>query len=82
MKIGKALLKELGKKYEPDTMVNRKFERYDLGIKTDHEGNAILLFIGKLGPDQRIKGERFVRVLLRDAEGRIVKDHWDAKGKT
>lgn len=82
MKIGKALLKVLEKTYEPETMVSRKFERYDISFKTDEAGNPILLFMGKLDGNDRIRGERFVRVLVRDPAGRLIKDHWDAKGKT
>jgi hypothetical protein len=82
MKIGEKLLKVLSKKYTPDQMINQKFERYDIGFKTDDEGNPILLFIGTLDQDGKIKGERFARRLVRDQNGGILKDHWDAKGKT
>lgn len=82
MKIGDKLLKVLGKKYAPEQMINQKFERYDISFKTDEEGHPILLFIGQTGKDGKIRGERFARVLIRDKNGQIIKDHWDAKGKT
>lgn len=81
MKIGDKLLKVLNKKYEPDKMICRKFERYDIRFKTDQDGNPILLFIGKLMDTGLIKGSRFSRVLIRDTSGNLIKDHWDAKGK-
>jgi hypothetical protein len=81
MKIGDALLKKLNKKYEPATMVSMKFRDYDMAMKTDEEGNPILLFIGKAGENGMIKGDRYSRRLLKDANGVIVKDHWDYKGK-
>jgi hypothetical protein len=81
MKMGDALLKKLNKKYEPDTMVSIKFKGYDLAMKTDDEGNPILLFIGKAGADGMIKGDRYSRRLLKDANGGIIKDHWDYKGR-
>jgi hypothetical protein len=82
MKVGDKLLKVLSKKYTPSTMVNKKFGRYDLAFKTDEDGNPILLFIGQLDKDDQIKGERFSRVMVRDKEGKLIKDHWDNKGKT
>jgi hypothetical protein len=81
MRIGENLLKKLNKKYEPSTMVNLKFRDYDLALKTDEEGNPILMFIGKADESGMIKGDRYARRLLKDAEGKTVKDHWDYKGK-
>lgn len=81
MKIGDKLLKQLNKKYAPDTMVNQKFGRYDLAFKTDDEGNPVMLFIGNLDEQGRIKGERFSRVMVKDQAGKLIKDHWDNKGK-
>jgi len=82
MKIGEKLLKVLSKKYTPSDMVSARFERYDLAMKTDEEGNAVMLFIGKLNEEGVIKGNRFTRVLIKDPSGKIIKDHWDHKGKT
>lgn len=81
MKVGEKLLKVLNKKYTPATTFPLKFGRYDLVLKTDDEGNAILLFIGEENEDGMIKGNRFTRVLVKDSSGKIVKDHWDNKGK-
>lgn len=81
MKIGESLLKKLSKKYEPSSMVNLSFKGYDLAMKTDEEGNPIVLFIGEAKEDGHIKGDRFARRLLKDKEGNIIKDHWDYKGK-
>jgi hypothetical protein len=81
MKLSEELQKRLGKKYEPSTMVEMKFREKDVAFKTDEEGNAILLFIGRLDEHGNIKGERYARTLKRDREGRIFKDHWELKGK-
>jgi hypothetical protein len=62
-------------------MVEMKFKGSDVTFKTDEEGNAILLFIGKTLPNGKIKGMRYTRVLRKDANGVVVKDHWDLKGK-
>jgi hypothetical protein len=82
MKIGEKLLKVLGKRYPAGQMIHQKFERYDISFKTDEEGNPVLLFIGRADANGRINGERFTRVLIKDKSGQIIKDHWDAKGKT
>ncbi|WP_439555451.1 hypothetical protein [Dyadobacter sp.] len=81
MKIGDKLLKQLNKKYAPETMVNQKFGRYDLAFKTDDEGNPVMLFIGNLDEQGRIKGDRFSRAMVKDQAGKLIKDHWDNKGK-
>lgn len=81
MKMGEELSKKLSKKYEPSAMVNLQFKGYDLAVKTDDEGNPVLLFIGKADKEGMIKGDRYARRLLKDKEGKVVKDHWDYKGK-
>lgn len=82
MKLGDKLLKELSKRYEPECTIDTKFGRYDLTFRTDREGNPITLFMGTRQADGKIAGDRFTRVLLRDKDGRVTKDHWDAKGRT
>jgi hypothetical protein len=81
MKLGEELLKIVAKKYEPSTMVEVKFKGYDVSIKTDGDGNAILVFIGKKNEQGIIKGERYARTLKTDREGKRIKDHWELKGK-
>jgi hypothetical protein len=62
-------------------MVSIKLRGYDLALKTDEEGNPILLFIGKANKEGIIKGDRYARRLLKNKDGKILKDHWDYKGK-
>lgn len=81
MGLNEELQKKLGKKYEPSSMVEMRYKSYDLSFKTDDEGNAILLFIGKKTEQGTIKGERYARTLKKDREGKIFKDHWELKGK-
>ena len=81
MALGEALIKLLGKKYEPSVTFEKRFKGYDMVIKTDEEGNAILLFIGKKSDSGMIKGQRYARRLVKDKDGRLIKDHWDDKGR-
>jgi hypothetical protein len=81
MKLSEDLQKKLSKLYEPSTMVEMKYKGYDLSFKTDEEGNAILLFMGKKTDQGTIKGERYARTLKKHREGKIFKDHWELKGK-
>ncbi|UHG94242.1 hypothetical protein [Spirosoma oryzicola] len=81
MKIGERLLKQLNKKYEPSKLIKFQFGRYDVATKTDEEGNPILAFVGKADERGIIKGDQFSRKLLKDAQGAVIKDHWDYKGK-
>ena len=75
------ILKILNKTYEPDTMVEVKFKRYDLAFKTDKDGRPILLFMGEKDDTGKISGERYARRLVKNPDGTLLKDHWDHKGK-
>ncbi|MCL4640075.1 MULTISPECIES: hypothetical protein [Olivibacter] len=81
MALKEPILKLLRKKYDPLSLVELTFQRYDLMFKTDEEGRPILLFMGKKDANGNIRGERYARRLKFDKEGRLIKDHWDQKGK-
>lgn len=81
MKLAPDLLKLLSRRYEPQSMINKKFKGFDLVFKTDEEGNPILLFLGKLNEQGQVNGSRYARTLKKDSEGKVYKDHWELKGK-
>jgi hypothetical protein len=81
MELGDEVLKVLAKTYEPSTMVEAKFKRYDLAFKTDDVGRPILLFMGKKDANGDVKGERYARRLKIADDGKVIKDHWEHKGK-
>ncbi len=81
MKLNDDLIAKLSKTYEPATLINMHFRGKDLAFKTDNEGNPILLFIGKTNEAGNIKGERYARTLKKSPDGKIIKDHWELKGK-
>jgi hypothetical protein len=82
MSLGPLLVKKISLKYEPSAMVSIRFRNYDILLRTDEKGNAVQLFIGKANEEGRIKGERYARIMKFDNEGKLIKDHWDRKGKT
>jgi hypothetical protein len=81
MSLGGNLQLKLRKKFQPLSTVYMNFRGNDLAVQTDKEGNAVTLFIGKLTSNGKIKGQRYARTLKADISGRIIKDHWDLKGK-
>ena len=81
MKLSDELLKKLGKSYEPSEMHHLKFKGNDVAFRTDENGNPVLLFIGKMNEQGNIKGERYARTLKYDRDGKVIKDHWELKGK-
>ncbi|WP_207535097.1 hypothetical protein [Desertivirga arenae] len=81
MALNDGLLKLLNKTYEPSAMINSVYKGNDLAFKTNEEGLPILLFIGKLDNKGQVKGERYTRRLAKDEQGKIIKDHWELKGK-
>jgi hypothetical protein len=80
MALGPALLKMLSKQDAPSSFIETRFMRYDLGFKTDEQGNPILLFMGTKDQTGNIRGRRYARRLVKGHDGKIVKDHWDDKG--
>jgi hypothetical protein len=56
MALSPDLLKILSKKYDPSALIEKRFRGYDLAIKTDEEGNPVLLFIGKKNETGKIRG--------------------------
>ncbi len=80
MKIGEKLQKVLNKNYEPMSIIEMPFKRYDLAFRTDEAGRPILLFMGQKDEHGNIKGERFARRLKTGPDGQIIKDHWENKG--
>lgn len=80
MKLGPPIQKILQKRYQPLSLIETTFGNYDLSFKTDEEGLPVLLFLGKRQADGTIRGDRFARRLVKQ-NGRIIKDHWDHKGK-
>lgn len=81
MKLSEGLLAKLGKTYEPSAMIQQQYNGKDLAFKTDADGRPILLFVGRRDEDGSIKGDRYARTLKTDREGKIIKDHWERKGK-
>lgn len=82
MSLDEKLLKKLNQHYEANTMVKSKHRGKDIAFKTDAEGNAIQLFIGRLTSNGNIQGQRYARLLVKDKNGITIKDHWDLKGKS
>jgi hypothetical protein len=75
------LLKKINKMYPPSDSVSLRYRSYDILLKTDSEGNAIQMFMGRLNEKGLIKGDRYARTLKYDREGKLIKDHWERKGK-
>jgi hypothetical protein len=51
-------------------------------FSNDEQGRPMLLFMGTADANGRIKSERFSRLIATDAQGKVIKDYWDNKGKT
>ncbi len=82
MQISEGLLKTLSKPFAPASTSSLRYKQLDVVVVSDKNGNAIQAFIGKKNSDGKIKGERFARIFIQDAEGKVIKDHWDNKGKS
>lgn len=81
MKLSDDLIKILTKTFEPSTLIQDNFRGNAIAYKTDADGNAVQLFVGKRSEDGTIKGERYARTLKRNRAGTLIKDHWEDKGK-
>jgi hypothetical protein len=81
MPLGEDLLKKINKRFEPLSKVPLRYRSYHLLLITDKDGNAVKLFMGKVNTQGIIKGDRYARTLKYNNEGKIIKDHWERKGK-
>lgn len=81
MKLNEELIKKLSRPYEPSALVDMRWKEKDITFKTDEQGQPVLLFIGQRSATGAVKGNRYVRTLIRDKEGNTIKDHWEEKGK-
>ena len=81
MALGEDITKKISKKFEPSTTISLRYRSYDLVLRTDKEGNAVQLFMGRLDEQGHIRGDRYARTLKYDREGKLIKDHWERKGK-
>lgn len=81
MDLGEQILKILNKKYEPSSLIETRFQRYDLAFKTDRDGLPMVAFLGRKDAQGHIRGERFTRRLKQLLNGRIIKESWEYKGE-
>lgn len=81
MPLGDQLINMLQKSFPPKTRIDDIFRGNELTIVTNNEGEAVSLYIGKRLQDGRIKGEYYSRKIVKDSGGKIIKSHWDNKGK-
>lgn len=82
MELLEPIRKILSKKYQPSSVIVTRCERYDIAIKTDREGDPMVLTMGQKDEKGQIKGERFARRLKQTLNGSIIKDRWEHKGQT
>jgi hypothetical protein len=82
MELQEPMRKILNRKYEPSSIIVTRYERYDIAIKTDKDGDAMVLLMGRKDEQGQVKGERFTRRLKQTLNGNIIKDRWEHKGNT
>jgi len=75
------IIKKLLRRFEPYSTTQFRYRSNDIVVQSDEQGNAIRIFIGKANDKGIIKGDRYSRILKRDKEGNVIKDHWERKGK-
>jgi hypothetical protein len=81
MPFNEDILKRINTKFPPSNSVSLRYRSYDILLITDPDGNAIQMFMGKLNDKGLIKGDRYARTLKYDRDGKLIKDHWERKGK-
>lgn len=82
MGLSEKLEAKLDKIFPPKTKINDVYKGNDLTYITNELGEPISLFIGKRQEDGAIKGERYVRKIVRSEDGlKVLKSHWDNKRK-
>ena len=81
MALSDDFIKKLKQKFEPSTTTQFRYRSNDIVVQADGEGNVIRAFIGRANDEGIVKGDRYSRTLKKDKQGKIIKDHWERKGK-
>ena len=81
MALGEKLIKKLEKPYPKKVRIDDNFRGNDITILSNEDGDAVTFYIGKRKENGDIRGERYTRKIVRDESGKIIKSHWDNKGK-
>jgi hypothetical protein len=80
--LGHDLIKKLEKTYPASQRIDDVFRGNDITFITNEKGEPTTLYIGERMETGEIKGELFVRKIVRSPDGsKIEKSHWDNKGK-
>lgn len=79
--IGKDLEAKLNKRYAVSSRIDDVFRGNDITFFTNEYGEPVTLFIGSRREDGNIVGECYVRRIKERNETKIIKSHWDNKGK-
>lgn len=79
--IGKDLEAKLSKKYSPSSRVDAMFRGNDITFFTNEFGEPVSLFIGERREDGNIIGDCYARKIKEREGEKIIKSHWDNKGK-
>lgn len=80
MKLGAAILKTINKAYPPEEVINLRWGRYDLVLRTDKNGLAVQAFLGRMQENGSVRGDRYARTLKYNRDGALIKDQWERKG--
>lgn len=79
--LGKDLEAKLNKRYLASSRVDATFRGKDITFFTNDLGEPVTLFIGTRREDGDINGECYVKRIKERVGDKIVKSHWDNKGK-
>src|SRR4051794_23551194 len=79
--IGKDLEAKLNKRYLASSRIDDIFRGNDITFFTNEFGEPVTLFIGARREDGNIVGECYVRRIKERDNTKIIKSHWDNKGK-
>ena len=82
MPLNPKLEKIVAKIYPADETIHNQYNGKDFTLKTNENGEAVTLFIGKRNEDGTISGERYVRNFKTDSKTGERTSHWDLKGRT
>jgi len=79
--LSKILEAKLNKKFRPQTRYDATFRGNDITYYTNELGEPVTLFIGERQKDGNIKGEYYTRTIKHGEGEKVIKSHWDNKGK-
>jgi len=80
MDIIRTITPVITQKFKPDAFLEVMFDPYDIALRTNGHGQAILVIIGKKNSNGNLHGAQYARRFEFDSNDTLIADNWEYIG--